>query len=355
MCRSFVQAHRGLGYELIEDRFDDEGYTGATLDRPALQRLLGLLRSGGLDRLVIYRLDRLSRDLRHFVNLGQELREHKVGLTVVAAPELGVAALDNLMLNVLASFAEFEREMTSSRIAEARAYLKANGRRIAGAVPFGYAADSRTKQLVVVPEEGEVVSRIFQWALAKMPPSTIATLANAQGWRTRSNNRWTARQVLFTLTNYVYAGLVLDGYGFRDGCHRGLVERTVYHEVQSLLALRRTRKPGRAKPPMPWPLRGLVCCSACGRLLSTHTIRRGSVVYRYYRCRSTAGGRDPCKGVLVSAHEIETAVLQAAGIEQTGLTSKEEEAALQCAIRQVIFKADTGSIEIEFCPRTKQP
>src|SRR5271157_5834094 len=92
LCRSFVQAHRGLGYELIEDRFDDEGYTGATLDRPALQRLLGLLRSGGLDRLVIYRLDRLSRDLRHFVNLGQELSEHKVGLTVVAAPELGAEA-----------------------------------------------------------------------------------------------------------------------------------------------------------------------------------------------------------------------------------------------------------------------
>jgi len=300
--------------------------------------------------LVIYRLDRLSRDLRHFVNLGQELREHKVGLTVVAAPELGVAALDNLMLNVLASFAEFEREMTSSRIAEARAYLKANGRRIAGAVPFGYAADPRTKQLVVVPGEGEVVSRIFQWALAKMPPSTIATLANAQGWRTRSNNRWTARQVLFTLTNYVYAGLVLDGYGFRDGCHQGLVERTVYHEVQNLLALRRTRKPGCAKPPMPWPLLGLVCRSACGRFLSTHTIRRGSIVYRYYRCRSTAGGRDPCKGVLVSAHEIETAVLKAAGIEQKGLTSKEEEAALRNAIRQVIFKADTGRIEIEFQP-----
>jgi DNA invertase Pin-like site-specific DNA recombinase len=74
-----------------------------------------------VDRLVIYRLDRLSRDLRHFVSLAQEFREHKVALTVVATPELGVAALDNLMLNVLASFAECEREMTASRIAEARA------------------------------------------------------------------------------------------------------------------------------------------------------------------------------------------------------------------------------------------
>ena len=101
---------------------------------------------------------------------------------------------------------------------------------------------------------------------------------------------------------------------------------------------------------MPWPLRGLVSCGACGRLLSTHTIRRGSIVYRYYRCRSTAGGRDPCKGVLVSAHEIETAVLQAAGVEQTGLTSKEEEVALRNAIRQVAFEADTERIEIEFKP-----
>ncbi len=106
---------------------------------------------------------------------------------------------------------------------------------------------------------------------------------------------------------------------------------------------------------MPWPLLGLACCGACGRPLNTHTIRRGSIVYRYYRCRSTAGGREPCKGVLVGAHELESAVLQAAGIEQTGLTSKEEEAALQCAIRQVVFKADAGTIEIESKPRSDTP
>jgi DNA invertase Pin-like site-specific DNA recombinase len=100
-------------------------------------------------------------------------------LTVVTAPLLGVAALDQMMLNVLASFAEFERDMTATRIAEAREYLKSHGRRVAGAVPFGYAADLRTKQLVVVPAEAEVVSRMFEWAAAKMAPATIATIANA--------------------------------------------------------------------------------------------------------------------------------------------------------------------------------
>ena len=349
-CAAFIRSQQGVGWVLVGDRFDDEGYSGASLDRPAFRHLRDLARSGGVDRIVIYRLDRLSRNLRDFVTLFQEFRDHNIGLTILDAPLLGEAALDHMILNVLASFAEFEREMTASRIAEARAYLKSHGRRVAGALPFGYVADPHTKQLVVLPEEAQIVSRMFQWAASKMTPSTIAALANTQGWKTRCNNRWTARQVHFTLTNFVYAGLVLDGRGFRKGCHEGLIAKDVYDEVQKLLAVRRTRKPGREKSPIPWPLLGLVCCGACGRPLSTHTIRRGSVIYRYYRCRSTAGGREPCKGVLVGAYEIESAVLEAAGVEQTGLTSKEEEAALQAAIRRVVFKADVGRIEIEFLP-----
>lgn len=335
---------------LVDWRFDDDGYSGATLERPALQRLLKLIRSGGVDRVVIHRLDRLSRSLREFVFLVQEFRANNVELNVVAAPTLGVAALNNLMLNVLASFAEFEREITATRIAEARAYLKSKGRRIAGAVPFGYAADPRTKQLIVVPEEGEIVSTMFRWAANKVRPSTISSYANAIGWRTRTGNPWTPRQVLFTLTNHVYAGLVVDGYGFREGCHKALIERSLYHDVQNILALRRTRKPGRVREHLPWPLLGLAYCGKCGRLLSTHTRRRGSLIYRYYRCRSTAGGREPCKGVLVSAGEIETAVLSAVGLKKAGLSSKEEQAALQEAIRRVVFSADTGRIKIEFQP-----
>jgi site-specific DNA recombinase len=149
---AFVRSQAGDGRVLVDDRFDDEGYSATTLDRPARNRLLGVVRSGGLDRLVVYRLDRLSRNLRHFVNLSEEFRGQRVALAIVTAPMLGVAALDHMMLNVMASSAEFERDMTASRIAEARACLKGNGRRVAGAVPFGYAADSRTKQLVVAPE-----------------------------------------------------------------------------------------------------------------------------------------------------------------------------------------------------------
>ena len=350
VCRAFVQSQKGRGWVPLDWGFDDDGYSGATLDRPALQGLLKLIRCVAVDRIVVQRLDRLSRSLRDFVFLAQEFRANNVEMNVLAAPTLGVAALDNLMLSVLASFAEFEREMTATRIAEARAYLKSKGRRIAGAVPFGYAADPRTKQLVVVPEEGEIVSTMFRWAAAKVRPSTIASYANGMGYRTRSGNPWTARQVLFTLTNYVYAGLVVDGYGFRDGCHEALIERSVYHEVQNILALRRTRTPGRTIEHLPWLLLGLAYCGRCHRPLSTHTRRRGSLIYRYYRCRSTAGGTEPCKGVLVSAGVIEMAVLSAVGLEKTELSSKEEEAAVREAIRRVVFSPETGRIKIQLQP-----
>jgi len=165
------------------------GYSGTTLDRPALHRLLSVVRSGGIEQLVIHRLDRLSRNLRHFVTLFEELRDHNVTLAIVTAQGLGEAALDKFMLSILASFAEFERDLAASRIAEARAHLKAHGRRIAGAVPFGYEADRHTKQLIVCDEEAQAVVRMFRWAESGVTPLVIAGYANALRWITEAGIR----------------------------------------------------------------------------------------------------------------------------------------------------------------------
>ncbi len=315
LCHAHVQSLRSLGYVVVEERFDDEGYSGTTLDRPALHRLLGLIRSGGIEKVVVHRLDRLSRNLRHFTTLFEELKNNDVELDVVTAPDTGAVALDTLMLNILASFSEFERDLTASRIAEARAHLKAHGRRIAGATPFGYSADRHTKQLVVCEEEAAAVIRMFKWAEAGVTPSVIASCANALRWITGGGNPWTARHVLSILTNHTYAGLVVHGFGFHEGCHPALVDRELYHRVQNLIAGRRTGIPGRrgGRATFPWVLRGILRCGGCGRLMSTHTVRSGPVIRCYYRCRSTAGGREACKGVMISAYEIETAVLSEIG------------------------------------------
>ena len=348
LCQAYVQSQRSRGYVVVEERFDDEGYSGTTLDRPALHRLLGVIRSGGIEQLVIHRLDRLSRNLRHFVTLFEELRDHNVTLEIVTAQGLGEAALDKFMMSILASFAEFERDLAASRIAEARAHLKAHGRRVAGAVPFGYEADRHTKQLVVCNEEADAVARMFRWAEAGVTPSVIAGYANALRWITGGGNPRTARQVLAILGNHVYAGLVMHGSRLREGCHKALIDREVYDSVQNVIAGRRTGAPGRraSGSGITWILRGLLRCGGCGRLMSTHTVRSGPVIHGYYRCRSTAGGREACKGVMISAHEIETAVLSEIGAGPK-LTTKEQQAAVREAVRAAVYDAPSGNVKIE--------
>lgn len=124
----------------------------AALDRPALDRFLAHVSRGLVDQVIVHRLDRLSRSLRDSAKLLHDFRQVDVALVVVTAPELGYSAQESFMLNILASFAEFEREMIAARIADTRARLKQRHLRFGGGVPFGYDADRRSKQLV--PNEG---------------------------------------------------------------------------------------------------------------------------------------------------------------------------------------------------------
>ena len=314
-----MRSQRSNGWVLIEERFEDDGYSGATSDRPALERVLGLIRKREVDRLVLYRLDRLSRSLLGCAGILHELRECGVGLVIVTAPELGNSAQDSFMLNILAAFAQFEREMIASRIAESRERLKARGQRIGGAVPFGYDANPRTKQLLQSASEAPAVKWMFDQAAAAKTPAEIADAANVKGWRTKATiarrmakhhggNLWTARQVIATLRNPVYLGLFRDKGDFRIGHHEAIVTHELFAAVSAQLAARRTRTLGR-RYQIDWPLKGRITCAACGTPMSPHTIRYRNFIYRYYRCRSTAGGRRPC-GHQISAPTIEGVVMQ---------------------------------------------
>ena len=314
LCESYVRSQRSVGWLLLPERFDDDGYSGATTARPALQRLLALVRDRCVDRVVIHRLDRLARSVFACSDLLREFRKFGVGLVVVTAPELGGSAQDGFMLNILASFAEFERELIAGRIADSRARLKARGLRIAGALPFGYDADPRSKQLKPNTGESAIVKWMFEQAAAGQTPAEIADGANANGWRTkkttarrtartRGGNLWTARQVITTLRNPVYLGLFREKHDFRIGHHEAIVAHELFAAAAAQLEARRTRTPGKHYQ-IDWALQGRITCATCERPMSPHTIRYRKFIYRYYRCRSTAGGRRPC-GHQVSAQVIE--------------------------------------------------
>ena len=303
-------------------RFDDEGYSGATLNRPAMRRLRKVIDLGGIDRLYAAALDRLTRSMRDAIVLLDELDKAGVELRLVHQAELTSGPENRFLKHVLAAFAEFERDMIATRIAESRAHLKKHGRRLAGPPSYGYDADPATKQLVPNAPEARRVRSIFKHAAAGRLPKQIAFACNKQGWTTKvrvakrsgktvGGGRWTARQILAVLTNPVYVGQFATDDEPRLGGHEPIIARELFDQVQGILAGRRTTN-RRERTRQSFPLRQKVACPRCGRMLTTYTITkrtgpRSGLTYRYYSCRSSAGGRARCRGIQYSAHHLEAA------------------------------------------------
>lgn len=258
----------------------------------------------------------------HCTTLLDLFRQQGIAISIVTTPELGTSASDGLLLNLFSVFAEFERDLIRERLSETRTALKNRGRRVAGAIPFGYTTDPVSKQLLPDRREARRVKAMFERAAKGETPRQIAAHANRRGWRTKSirsrvtgkTNRgqhWTARQILSTLSNPVYLGLICHGNRTRDGVHQPLVTPELFQQVAQQISDRRTQvKPRRREPSFPWPLGGLLFCGQCGRLMSPSVSGYRNLQYRYYRCRSQAGGRKPCPDVSVPAEEIEQFVCE---------------------------------------------
>ena len=304
MCLRFAKP-RGL--RVSSERFDDEGISGATLERPALRRLLSLVRTGAIGGMVVQRLDRLSRRVNDCAALLEELKTHNVRLFIAAMPELTGGAVDTLMLNVLSAFAEFERDMIASRIQDTRAGLIARGRRIAGVTPFGYTSDKK-KQLTPVTSEAEIVREFYRLIAEGTLPREVARMAAEQGWKTRTGRDWTARQVLDTVANPVYVGRFRTAEGTRPGTHDAIVNEDLFNRCAAAVAERRTSPPG-TRTRREWShLEGKIRCARCGQLMGIRVTKNGPRHYIYFRCRTADPGSEPCKGTQVRAFDIEETV-----------------------------------------------
>jgi hypothetical protein len=214
-------------------------------------------------------------------------------------------------------------------------------------------------------------------------PREIAAIINRRGWRTKvrvsktgnrtGGGRWTARQILDTLSNPVYIGMIRDGDRTRPGSHKAMVTHERFQEVAAIIAARRTRKPGRQKPRASWLLQGLLKCGQCGRLMSPSRSGHGNIVYRYYRCRSTAGGRRPCQNVCVPVFEFVQYVMHVLGNPGLGhsgsddaseadrqrrtvaqhwatLNERQQQDFPRQVVREVVFHARNGTISITLTP-----
>ena len=182
-CEAYIKSQAHEGWRLVHHRFDDGAFSGASLERPALQELLTEVRAGKVDVIVVYKVDRLTRSLSDFAKLVELFDQHAVSFVSVTQSFNTTTSMGRLTLNVLLSFAQFEREVIGERVRDKIAASKAKGLWVGGSIPLGYA--SINKKLVVVPKEAETVRLIFRRYLEVGSIRDLAEDLDRQGIRTR--------------------------------------------------------------------------------------------------------------------------------------------------------------------------
>jgi len=322
-AEAYIRSQAGEGWILVPDRYDDGGYSGGSMDRPALKRLLADIEAGRVDCVVVYKVDRLSRSLLDFAHLMETFERHRVSFVSVTQQFNTATSMGRLVLNVLLSFAQFEREIIGERIRDKIAATRRKGKWTGGTPILGYDVDRSNgrPRLVVNAQEAARVREIFRLYLSLGSLLPVVEELARRGWQ---NKTWKTRRgqlkggrpfdkgsLYALLTNPLYVGKIRYKGELHQGEHEPIVDGEVFQQVQATL-----RHHGRSggvavRNKHGALLRGLLYCKACGRAM-THTFTcKGQRRYRYYTCtRAIQNGRKACSSPSLPAGEIERVVME---------------------------------------------
>jgi len=318
---AYIASQKHEGWVCLPDRYDDGGFTGGNMDRPALQRLVADIEAGKVDCIVVYKVDRLSRSLIDFAKIMDVLERQCVSFVSVTQQFNTSTSMGRLMLNVLLSFAQFEREIISERTRDKIAAARRKGKWSGGMPMLGYDVDPRGRRLLVNEDEAQRVRGIFELYLDRQSLIDTATELEARGWRTK---RWVTKKgterggkpfnknnLFKLLTNRIYLGKITYKDEVHEGEHSAIVDEEIFHRVQRLLK-RNGRSGGKhVRNRFGALLKGLIRCVPCGcGMVPTHA-KKGNKRYRYYVCQNAQSrGWHNCPSPSVPAPELERFVVE---------------------------------------------
>lgn len=312
-CEAFIRSQRGEGWKLITTAYDDGGISGGTMERPALRRLLSDIAAGQVDVIVVYKVDRLTRALADFAKMVEVFDRHGVSFVAVTQQFNTTTSMGRLTLNVLLSFAQFEREVTGERIRDKIAASKKKGMWMGGVVPLGYRVEDR--KLLVVPEEADRVRRIFELYLQSTGVPELVRRLRTEGVRGRPQRDAPApcmgRGGLYCLlSNPVYVGEVAHKGIHHAGQQDAIVDRVIWDSTQARLKARRPYSGSDRKTEVS-PLCKKLVDSEGRRLAPSHTVKARRR-YRYYVSERLEGGKEdtPSFTWRLPAPDLEARVLQ---------------------------------------------
>lgn len=314
-CAAYILSQKHEGWELINEQYDDGGWSGGNMARPGLKQLLVDVAAGKVDVIVVYKVDRLTRSLTDFARIVDTLDGAGTSFVSVTQAFNTTSSMGRLTLNVLLSFAQFEREVTSERIRDKVAASKRKGMWMGGPVPIGYRLEDR--KLFIADEEAEIVRSIFQRYLVLRSMCLLADELAARGVRTKERayaNGRTVGGIPFTtgplaalLKNPIYTGKVAHGGSLYDGEHEAIITQQLWDEVQQTLATnRRERREGR-NARYPSLLTGMITDPE-GRMMSPTFSTRSGQRHHYYVTRLKPG-EDRQSAWRLPARDIDRAVI----------------------------------------------
>jgi site-specific DNA recombinase len=287
-CEAYIKSHAHEGWRLVADHYDDGGISGASLERPALQTLLADLRAGKINTVVVYKVDRLTRSLADFAKLVELFDQYEVSFVSITQSFNTTSSMGRLTLNVLLSFAQFEREVIGERVRDKIAASKRKGIWVGGPVPLGYRVID--KKLVVVPEEAEAVRIIFTSYLQLGSIGALIVDLDRRGIRTKANGRPDDRQrggirfgvgsLAHLIKNRFYIGEVVYRGATHRGEHEPILDRKLFEAVQAKLVANAVTRQVRLKG-SPAILTGRIFDDRGNRMSPSHSNKLG-VRYRYY-------------------------------------------------------------------------
>jgi site-specific DNA recombinase len=315
---AFIKSQRHEGWVCLPDGYDDGGLSGATLGRPALQQLLAEIQAGRVDIVVVYKVDRLTRSLADFAKIVEILDAKGASFVSVTQQFNTTTSMGRLTLNVLLSFAQFEREVTGERIRDKIAASKKKGMWMGGVPPLGYQARDRT--LLVVDSEAETVRYIFRRYAEFGSIRLLQEELDAQGltskcWTNAAGRLWGGKPfsrgaLYLMLQNRIYRGEIVHKERSYPGEHTPIIDRELWDAVQARLAGNAAQRNAGGRTAQPSLLAGMLFDGDGNRMTPSHAVKKGTR-YRYYVSRSliTKDQADRSAGRRIPAGEIEQLVV----------------------------------------------
>ena len=295
-CEAYVASQKAEGWVAIRDRYDDGGFSGGTLERPALKQLIADIEAGLIDVIVVYKIDRLSRSLMDFAKLVEVFDRNNVTFVSVTQSFNTTTSMGRLTLNILLSFAQFEREVIGERIRDKFAASRKRGMWMGGFVPMGY--DVKGRKLVVNDAEAKTVRMIFERFAALGSASTLARALQAEDVRNKRGKRIDKGFIYKLINNRVFLGEAVHKGTSYPGEHDAIISQELWDRVHAILKESPRQRRTRNRNSSEALLKGIIFTDTGAAMTPTYT-RKGERLYHYYtsmdliRNRDARGGDGP--------------------------------------------------------------